>query len=143
MLGAWMNGSGGIGHVRFAEAHCFQQFDDDISGFIFNDDISSIMRRICLPAQEGPAGPVQQISAIFLLKTAVFLLLPSFGSIGILEFKYFLSNWYQSIVVGPLAAENLKFQRALGAFEGSLLVVRGRKRWPERRWKCWKANSDN
>ncbi|KAH0459218.1 hypothetical protein IEQ34_012032 [Dendrobium chrysotoxum] len=64
-----------------------------------------------------------EISAIFLLKTAVFLLLPSSGSIGILECKYFLSNWYQSIVVGPLATENLKFQRALGAFEGSLLVV--------------------
>ncbi|KAH0454366.1 hypothetical protein IEQ34_016290 [Dendrobium chrysotoxum] len=68
-----------------------------------------------------------EISAISLLKTAVFLLLPSSGSIGILESKYFLSNWYQSIVVGPLAAENLKFQRPLGAFEGSLLVVRGRK----------------
>ncbi|KAH0469918.1 hypothetical protein IEQ34_001476 [Dendrobium chrysotoxum] len=50
----------------------------------------------------------------------IFSLFSSPGLTGILESKYFLSNWYQSIVLGPSAAEILKFQWIIWASGSSL-----------------------
>ncbi|KAL0918553.1 hypothetical protein M5K25_010567 [Dendrobium thyrsiflorum] len=56
------------------------------------------------------------------------------------ELQYFLSNWYQSLILGPSAAGILKFQRYFS--QPKDLFISKEELWPEGKLKSWKGKTD-
>ncbi|KAL0921090.1 hypothetical protein M5K25_008125 [Dendrobium thyrsiflorum] len=85
----------------------FRRREDDV------EIMEEMLRKLMEMQFKTPLADILEIFKCFLSFSLTSYTIPEFPEAKneTLDLKHFLSNWYQSIDPGPLAAELLKFQR--------------------------------